>query len=565
MGAIRYTPAPSSDTSSKDSDDRTEWDEEQNVGLYSNTVKPMKAIMGEQSWATQALQRFSYYGRRHDLRRVLVLLIVIASVLMVLFQVSHREIYNSAPSKETEHEAEPAAPPLGQCTTWPVGTNANETSTYKFRQVARNSTLQSFAPRGGWKKPAGISIKALIFYGRRRTVDFLDCYLMQNLVDNGGYLDEVWFMIHTDNQDDLAYLDHLVSQRERYRIVNPGECQGSSYGCIWDPVTEDDTIYIKIDDDIVFIHPDTIPQLVHTRIKEPYPYAVSANLVNSPLTGYKHYESGAIHPFRPDPYSSPRHRASETWRSSEKQEFPQSQLPDYLDGNVSSVTKDVLATEVDGTPPYEGHPWLLLEGSKSGKDSSQSPLLQTPMGINRLRLERDGDAEMYGAAWRSWMIASQQHYSLLQNLEDDAMWRYHFGSAIEGYPRSGPETLADEVALKHLERLDPHRLGPGSEQLLDTDYVRYNLNFVALWGHDIRAALPIAEDDEQDITVTIPKRLQRPFIIDTRAVIAHLGFNPQQDGVRQTDLLDRYRAFANEMICTPGDRKRPFDERCPGF
>ncbi|KAI1638642.1 hypothetical protein F4809DRAFT_239335 [Biscogniauxia mediterranea] len=564
MGGIRYAAAPS-DTS-KDTDDRTDWDEEQHVGLYSNVVKPTRAIAGgggrgggEQSWAAQALQRLSYHGRRHDLRRLLVLLLVVASLLIVLFQASRREFYSIAPSRDPEQpEAAPKAP-LGECTTWPVpvgGSGGGGNATYRFRQVARNSTLQSFAPKGGWKKPEGVGIKALIFYGRRRTVDFLDCYLSQNLVDNGGYLDEVWFMIHTDNQDDLAYLDRLVARRERYRIVNPGECQGSSYGCIWDPVVEDDTIYIKIDDDIVFIHPDTIPQLVHTRLKEPHPYAVSANLVNSPLTGYKHYDAGAIHPFRPDPHDAPRHRASETWRPSERREFPLSELPG-LDGNASSVTEAVLAEHVDGAPPYEGHPWLLVAGGSSAR------LPQTPMGINRARLERDGEEAVMGAAWRSWMIAAQQHYSLLQNLEDDAMWRYHFGAAIEpGYPRSGEAALAHETALRHAEL---HGLGPGAEQLLDTAYVRYNLNFVALWGHDVRAALPIAEDDEQDITVTIPTRMQRPFVIDTRAVIAHLGFNPQQDGVRQTDLLDRWRAFANEMVCAPGDRKKPFDERCPGF
>ncbi|KAI1496971.1 hypothetical protein F5X99DRAFT_424011 [Biscogniauxia marginata] len=520
MGAVQYE-TPSSDTS-KDTDDHREWDEEQHVGLFSNIVKPMNAVSGEQS-----------------------------CVFIILFQVSRRELYNAAPSQSPEIKAPSVSE---ECTTWPV--HGNET--YKFRQTQRNSTLQSFAPRGGWKKPAGINVKALIFYGRRRTVDFLDCYLTRNLVDNGGYLDEVWFMLHTDNQEDLAYLDRLVSQRRRYRIVNPGECQGSSYGCIWDPVVEDDTIYIKIDDDIVFIHPDTIPQLVHTRIKEPHPYAVSANLVNSPLTGYKHYDAGAIHPFRPDPSRKRKHRASETWRPSEKPGFPTPKIPDIDEENVTAITEEVLDAHVEAEPPYRGHTWLLLPGGSRD-------LLKTPMGINKLREPRDGGEKLMGAAWHSWMIAAQQHYSLLQNLEDDAMWRYHFagggGVVVDGYPQGG-ESLAGEAALRHWDR---HRLGPGAEQLLDTGYVRYNLNFVALWGHDVRAALPIAGDDEQDITVAIPERTGRPFVIDSRAVVAHIGFNPQQAGVRQTDLLDRWRAYANEMVCAPADRKRPFDGRCPGF
>lgn len=158
------------------------------------------------------------------------------------------------------------------------------------------------------------------------------------------------------------------------------------------------------------------------------------------------------------------------------------------------------------------------------------------------------------------MISAQQQYSLLRNLELNSMWRYHFGTRIE-YPQ-GVNSSADAVALGFF---DQNHLGPGAEQLYDTQYIRYNLNFVALWGHDIRNALPIAEDDELDLTVTKPKHFQRPFVIDTRAVVGHLSFFPQHDGIRQTDLLDRWRAFANEMICTALNQKKPFDMRCPGY
>lgn len=72
-------------------------------------------------------------------------------------------------------------------------------------------------------------------------------------------------------------------------------------------------------------------------------------------------------------------------------------------------------------------------------------------------------------------------------------------------------------------------------------------------------------DDEQELTVTVPKRLKRPVVIDTRAIVAHLSFFPQFEGIKETDLLDRYRAYANEMVCKPDNRKIPFDTRCKGF
>ncbi|KAI0199284.1 hypothetical protein F4808DRAFT_218989 [Astrocystis sublimbata] len=509
-------------------------------------------------------ENFSHVSMRwriNDLRQLTLLVLLTFTVSFLLFQ-AQREIRGKAHDDALDvadhnHNQDGSSPEIdaaslkipGQCTTWPVDTKGN----YKPGSHNSSHTLQSFAPLGGWKKPEGIAIKALVFYGRKRTVDFLDCYLQQNLAVNGGYLDEVWFMVHTNIEDDLDYLGELVERRSQYQIVATGDCEGSNYACMWNKVVEDDTIYVKIDDDIVFIHPDAIPQLVSTRIAEPHPFAISANLVNSPFTGYRHYEVGAIHPFLPDPNSKPSRRAGQLWRSSDFASFPKNKVPtDKQTGASGEITEEILNKHVFADSSYEGHPWLLL-------NNVQKPLLKTPMGINHLRMGVNGGGA-YGAAWKSWMIAAQQQYSLLRNIELDQMWRYHFGSQI-AYPQ-GTNSSADEAALKFY---DPDHQGPGAEQIFDTHYVRYNLNFVAMWGHDIQKALPVAEDDEQDFTVTKPQQFQRPFVIDTRSVVGHLSFNPQHEGIRQTDLLDRWRAFANEAVCTANNQKKPFDLRCPGF
>ena len=79
-------------------------------------------------------------------------------------------------------------------------------------------------------------------------VDILDCYLMKNLMINGGYLDEIHFMVHTENADHLKWLDDLVNNTEQYKIV---PSSGDGYPDIWTQATEPDTIYVTIDDDIV--------------------------------------------------------------------------------------------------------------------------------------------------------------------------------------------------------------------------------------------------------------------------------------------------------------------------
>ncbi|KAI2622673.1 hypothetical protein GGS26DRAFT_583842 [Hypomontagnella submonticulosa] len=354
----------------------------------------------------------------------------------------------------------------------------------------------------------------MVFYGRKRYVDILDCYLQQNLASNGGYFDEVWFMAHTKDEDDVAWVEDLVARTPGYKLVGKGKCEGEKYKCMWTYAVEDNTIYVKIDDDIIYIHPDAIPQLVHTRINLPHPYAVSSNLVNSPVTGMEQYHYGAIHPFLPDPSDKPTFHAAETWRVSEKKKYPRDELVE--DYNLMDITV-----------PYRGHPWLLIS-------DDHYDLLKTPMG--KYDQDRGSDPIAFGAAWKSWGIGAQQQYSLLYNLEQNRMDRYFFGRNVR-YPENALGPNASAVVLTDGK-------GPGGEQV---------------------EQLPIADDDEQDITADIPRRIGRPFVIDTRSVVGHFSFFTQHDGITKSDLLDRWRAFANEAVCAPTNLKKPWDLMCKDF
>ncbi|KAI0015842.1 hypothetical protein F4780DRAFT_773272 [Xylariomycetidae sp. FL0641] len=386
----------------------------------------------------------------------------------------------------------------------------------------------------------------MVFFGRKRYVDILDCYLQKNLASNGGYLDEVWFMAHTQDPDDMAWVEGLVLENPSYKIVGQGVCEDKKYRCLWQFATQDKTIYIKIDDDIIFIHPDTIPQLVHTRIAVPHPFAISANLVNSPITGMEAYHHGAVHPFVPDPSDKPKGYAREAWRPSKFAPYPHEDFQKLK----TKTNHDVIYMNSS----YRGHPFLLVS-------DDHYDLLHTPMG--RYDQAPGGDPIAFSPMWKSWAIAAQQQYSLLLNLERNEVSRYFFGRPAT-YPADAkgpaPETVVGVTSGKKNQKPTV-----GGEQIFDTQFRRYNLNFCAVWGGDIRAQLPIAEDDEDDITHLIPKRTGRPFVIDTRAVVAHFSFFTQADGIRATDLLDRWRAFANEAVCAKTNRKRPWDLRCPGF
>jgi len=72
----------------------------------------------------------------------------------------------------------------------------------------------------------------------------------RNLKENGGLLDEVIFTVGTDNKDDLAYLEELLLTSPSYRKFEHSDRHDGWMGQ-WEAVELRDSVYIKIDDDVV--------------------------------------------------------------------------------------------------------------------------------------------------------------------------------------------------------------------------------------------------------------------------------------------------------------------------
>lgn len=99
-----------------------------------------------------------------------------------------------------------------------------------------------------WTKPEGFKIIGLVFFGRLATVEILGCYLKQNLVSNGGYLDEVQFIALKASEETLAWLDQQLLTTHEYRKV---VMEDPSFEMAWNNTVERGNMYIKIDDDLV--------------------------------------------------------------------------------------------------------------------------------------------------------------------------------------------------------------------------------------------------------------------------------------------------------------------------
>ncbi len=99
-----------------------------------------------------------------------------------------------------------------------------------------------------WEKPTDFKIIGLIFFGRPPVVEILDCYLKRNLASNGGFLDEVHWVVNTDKPEAMQYLDDLLETSDAYKKIT---LPSLGYNSVWEHAVERDHMYIKIDDDMV--------------------------------------------------------------------------------------------------------------------------------------------------------------------------------------------------------------------------------------------------------------------------------------------------------------------------
>ena len=242
----------------------------------------------------------------------------------------------------------------------------------------------------------------------------------------------------------------------------------------------------------VWFADDTIPRVVTTKVQHPEYLLVSANIINSPLMGWVHYRVGALRPYLPEfgetslfdpPGKSLVDRGLEFHKSWHYTDYPVWKGPDDW------------FFRHDQDPPYDGHRWLRL---REDHDMRRTPAV-------------DIEYASFGRGLQSWAIAAQEHYSFLENLQDDRLDAYKFGKNWI------------------------------------TDYRRLSINFITLWADEVLANPPVGPD-EKWLTVELPKKLKKSVVVDTDALAVHFTFGPQA-GVTRTDLLARYHDYALQNAC----------------
>jgi hypothetical protein len=131
--------------------------------------------------------------------------------------------------------------------------------------------------------------------GRKVYLEILAAYLLQNR----KHIQEHRFWVNTTNEEDIAYLEALAREhpdffklvrREYYDADRPNH----SIWQYFQDCTDDDTIYIRLDDDICYIAPDAIPSLAAFRVAHREPFLVYGNIVNNAICSYYQQERGLL-------------------------------------------------------------------------------------------------------------------------------------------------------------------------------------------------------------------------------------------------------------------------------
>jgi hypothetical protein len=150
-------------------------------------------------------------------------------------------------------------------------------------------------------------IVVVIPSGRERYMCVLMPYLLNPAVS--GLVDRVDLWVNTDERADLEYFDSL--EKKHFPLIRRVFDDKDLIKVCYDPsrnhfqynggvhkfypyAIDPKTIYIKLDDDICYIHPDFFKNIVEYTIAHPECFSVLGNVVNIPKTSYLYQRMGLL-------------------------------------------------------------------------------------------------------------------------------------------------------------------------------------------------------------------------------------------------------------------------------
>lgn len=129
--------------------------------------------------------------------------------------------------------------------------------------------------------------------GRRRYMQYLIPYIV-----SCPYVDRYDIWVNTHNGADIEFFKQMAS---KFPVINlvwqpDGVVNGNaSINAFYKACVEEQTIYFKLDDDVVWMEPGLIEKMIQFRLDNPQYFLVSPLVVNNSLSTYLLQLEGKIH------------------------------------------------------------------------------------------------------------------------------------------------------------------------------------------------------------------------------------------------------------------------------
>lgn len=128
--------------------------------------------------------------------------------------------------------------------------------------------------------------------GRKRYIEILYKYLNSQKKDF-----DIWQLwLNTTNKEDIEYMKQLEKENSWIKCIDlkvPHNGSLSIYS-FFEETKREDTVYIRLDDDIVYLSPNFIKEFKEIRLKNREPIFIYPNIINNAILSHLHYRNGLI-------------------------------------------------------------------------------------------------------------------------------------------------------------------------------------------------------------------------------------------------------------------------------
>lgn len=136
--------------------------------------------------------------------------------------------------------------------------------------------------------------------GRQRYLEIMKKFIYRKM--DAGLIDSLDLWLNTINPSDIAYIESMAAENPKVKIYRLDEAitpTWESYNALqthkfFKFAHQDDTIYIRLDDDITWVAEDAIEKICQARIDHPSAFAIYPNIINSTMCTSWHQEIGAL-------------------------------------------------------------------------------------------------------------------------------------------------------------------------------------------------------------------------------------------------------------------------------